>query len=67
MSSLGRRTSRSVFAALALALAAPAARAAPPPSQPGNGGVPEPASWSLLILGFGGLGAALRRPRLQTA
>ena len=34
----------------------------------GAGGVPEPESWALMVLGFGGLGAALRRrPRLQTA
>jgi hypothetical protein len=31
------------------------------------GAVPEPASWSLLITGFGLTGAALRRRRLQTA
>jgi len=29
----------------------------------GGGGVPEPASWALMILGFGGAGAALRRRR----
>jgi hypothetical protein len=29
--------------------------------------VPEPASWALMILGFGGVGAALRRPRKATA
>jgi hypothetical protein len=29
-------------------------------------GVPEPASWALMILGFGGVGAALRRPRKAT-
>jgi hypothetical protein len=28
-----------------------------------TGGVPEPASWALMILGFGGAGAALRRRR----
>lgn len=30
-------------------------------------GVPEPASWALMILGFGGVGAALRRQRRQAA
>lgn len=30
-------------------------------------GVPEPASWAMLILGFGGIGAALRRRRPGTA
>jgi len=35
-----------------------------------QGGVPEPASWALMILGFGGVGAALRsrrRPALAAA
>ncbi len=27
------------------------------------GGVPEPGAWALLLLGFGGVGAALRRRR----
>jgi len=31
------------------------------------GGVPEPASWALMILGFGGAGAALRQRRRQAA
>ncbi len=30
-------------------------------SPPGGGGVPEPATWALMLLGFGGVGAALRR------
>jgi hypothetical protein len=30
---------------------------------PTPGGVPEPASWALMILGFGGVGATLRRRR----
>jgi hypothetical protein len=32
-----------------------------------TGGVPEPAAWSLMILGFGGLGAMLRRRQRRTA
>jgi hypothetical protein len=39
-----------------------AAIAAPPVT-----GVPEPAAWALMILGFGGVGAALRRRRLAAA
>ncbi len=30
-----------------------------------TGGVPEPASWALMILGFGGVGAVLRHRRRQ--
>lgn len=39
------------------------AKAALPGSdpQPSPGGVPEPATWALMILGFGGAGAMLRR------
>ena len=29
----------------------------------GAGGVPEPATWGLMIVGFGGIGAAIRRRR----
>jgi len=32
-----------------------------------NGGVPEPATWAMMILGLGGAGAALRRRRGQPA
>jgi hypothetical protein len=32
----------------------------------GTGGVPEPASWALMLVGFGGLGAALRHRRSRT-
>jgi hypothetical protein len=31
------------------------------------GGVPEPATWGLMLVGFGGLGAVLRRRRSQVA
>jgi hypothetical protein len=31
------------------------------------GGVPEPSSWALMILGFGAAGAMLRRRKLVTA
>jgi hypothetical protein len=35
-----------------------------PPNFPGLGGaVPEPAAWTMMILGFGGIGALLRRRR----
>jgi len=32
-----------------------------------SGGVPEPAAWALMLLGFGGLGSVLRRRRAATA
>lgn len=32
-----------------------------------NAGVPEPATWALMIMGFGGAGAALRRRRVAVA
>lgn len=34
-----------------------------PPPPPGPGGVPEPATWAMLILGFGLVGSAARRRR----
>lgn len=36
-------------------------------NAPGVGGVPEPGTWALLILGFGVTGAALRRARKHRA
>ena len=35
-------------------------------AEPGPGGVPEPATWAMLIAGFGLVGAALRRRRVTT-
>jgi len=35
----------------------------PPGPGGGDNGVPEPSAWALLILGFGGVGAMLRRRR----
>jgi len=32
-----------------------------------SGGVPEPAAWALMIVGFGGVGGLLRRRRAQRA
>jgi hypothetical protein len=32
-----------------------------------SGGVPEPASWALMLIGFGAIGSAMRRRRLTTA
>ncbi len=31
--------------------------------EPVSGGVPEPAAWTLMLAGFGGIGAAMRRRR----
>ncbi len=39
-------------------------------AQLGNGfstAIPEPATWAMMLIGFGGLGAAMRRRRAQTA
>jgi hypothetical protein len=33
----------------------------------GGGGVPEPASWAMMLVGFGGLGAMMRRRRAALA
>jgi hypothetical protein len=35
--------------------------------RPGNGVVPEPASWAMMIAGFGLTGAAMRRRRVRSA
>ncbi|TAJ73136.1 MAG: PEP-CTERM sorting domain-containing protein [Phenylobacterium sp.] len=35
--------------------------------DPSTGGVPEPSSWALMILGFGGVGSLLRRRRVAFA
>jgi hypothetical protein len=32
-----------------------------------QGGVPEPATWAMMIIGFGGVGALIRRRRSETA
>lgn len=48
---------------VSLTLTATELAIAPPAPGPPVGAVPEPAAWSLLILGFGGVGAALRRAR----
>ncbi|HEY2356694.1 MAG TPA: PEPxxWA-CTERM sorting domain-containing protein [Phenylobacterium sp.] len=40
-----------------------------PPVTTRGGGVPEPATWAMMLIGFGGIGALIRRRRhtLQTA
>jgi len=35
------------------------------PDNAGAGGVPEPATWAMMIVGFGGVGALMRRRRIQ--
>jgi len=32
----------------------------------GGAGVPEPATWAVMLIGFGGIGAAIRRGRTKT-
>lgn len=39
----------------------------PPPGGGGGGAVPEPASWAMLVMGFGFVGAGLRRRTRVTA
>jgi hypothetical protein len=39
----------------------------PPPPPPPVGAIPEPGAWALMIIGFGGAGAMLRRRRTSTA
>jgi PEP-CTERM motif len=39
----------------------------PPPGNGGVGAVPEPATWAMMILGFGAAGALLRRRRAALA
>lgn len=43
------------------------AAALPPERNPFLGGVPEPATWALMIVGFGAVGAQLRRRRGRAA
>ncbi|MBT2186320.1 PEPxxWA-CTERM sorting domain-containing protein [Sphingobium sp. H33] len=37
-----------------------------PPGSPQPGAVPEPATWAMMIAGFGAVGAVTRRKRRQT-
>ena len=34
-------------------------------ATPGGGAVPEPATWAMMLLGFGGIGVAMRRRRKE--
>jgi hypothetical protein len=43
------------------------ANALPPDNGGGSDGVPEPATWALMLAGFGGLGVAMRRRRSVAA
>ncbi len=34
---------------------------------PGNNGVPEPATWAMMLIGFGAVGSAMRRSRRKAS
>ncbi|THD70644.1 PEPxxWA-CTERM sorting domain-containing protein [Phenylobacterium sp.] len=46
-------------------IVAPTTSLGPTGSQNSPGGIPEPATWGLMLVGFGGLGALLRRARAK--